>query len=185
MIPKSLFAADRRHHTCLYDAREALPASPGGPPSTGQNKLRVLNPILPLASRAGRADRRGRMVRPPCPRSRSPPPPPLSFSSSAFSCPPALLPPLFLLISFVFPRGPQYGARPAAHRRPHPHSACWRMRTSRRLPPKYLVERERERERRDFSLLGNNASAQNTSVLGCTVLQNHVIEALALDVQDR
>ena len=38
-------SADRRHHTCLRDAR-ALPSSP--PPSTGQKKLRVLNPILIL-----------------------------------------------------------------------------------------------------------------------------------------
>ena len=48
MIPRSLIAADRRHHACLRDAREQLPASPGGPPSTGQKKLRVLNPILRL-----------------------------------------------------------------------------------------------------------------------------------------
>jgi hypothetical protein len=46
VIPKSLFAADRRHHTSRR--KGALPASPGGPPSTGQKKLRVLNPILRL-----------------------------------------------------------------------------------------------------------------------------------------
>ena len=45
MIPRSLIAADRRHHTCLRDARQHCQ---GGPPSTGQKKLRVLNPILRL-----------------------------------------------------------------------------------------------------------------------------------------
>ena len=45
MIPRSLI------ETPYLSARRkgALPASPGGPPSTGQKKLRVLNPILRLA----------------------------------------------------------------------------------------------------------------------------------------
>ena len=47
MIPRSLIAADRRHHLSAR-RKGALPASPGGPPSTGQKKLRVLNPILRL-----------------------------------------------------------------------------------------------------------------------------------------
>ena len=40
----------RRQETPHLSARrkEALPASPGGPPCTGQKKLRVLNPILRL-----------------------------------------------------------------------------------------------------------------------------------------
>ena len=40
----------RRQETPHLSARRkgALPASPGGPPSTGQKKLRVLNPILRL-----------------------------------------------------------------------------------------------------------------------------------------
>ena len=45
VIPRSLIAADRRHHTCLRDAREHCRPLP---PSTGQKKLRVLNPILRL-----------------------------------------------------------------------------------------------------------------------------------------
>jgi len=42
--------ARRRQKTPHLSARRkrALPASPGGPPSTGQKKLRVLNPILRL-----------------------------------------------------------------------------------------------------------------------------------------
>ena len=40
----------RRQETPYLSARRkrALPASPGGPPSTGRKKLRVLNPILGL-----------------------------------------------------------------------------------------------------------------------------------------
>ena len=49
MISKSLFAADRRHHICLRDAKEHC--RPLGPPSTGRKKLRVLNPILGLYQR--------------------------------------------------------------------------------------------------------------------------------------
>ena len=48
MIPRSLIAADRRHHTCLRDAREHCRPLQAGPPSTGRKKLRVLNPILRL-----------------------------------------------------------------------------------------------------------------------------------------
>jgi len=42
----------RRQETPHLSARRkgALPASPGGPPSTGQKKLRVLNPILKTVS---------------------------------------------------------------------------------------------------------------------------------------
>jgi len=55
VIPRSLIAADRRHHTCLR--KGALPTSPGGPPSAGQKKLRVLNPILRLYQPTGKSFR--------------------------------------------------------------------------------------------------------------------------------
>ena len=41
MTPRSLIAADRRHHTCLRDAREHCRPLQAAP-STGQKKLRVL-----------------------------------------------------------------------------------------------------------------------------------------------
>ena len=47
MVPLSLIAADRRHHTCLRDAREYCRPLQAAR-RTGQKKLRVLNPILGL-----------------------------------------------------------------------------------------------------------------------------------------
>ena len=48
MIPKGLFAADRRHHTCLHDVREHCRPLQAARPVPGKKKLRVLNPILRL-----------------------------------------------------------------------------------------------------------------------------------------
>ena len=48
VIPRSLIAADRRHHTCLHDAREHCRPLQAARQVPGKKKLRVLNPILRL-----------------------------------------------------------------------------------------------------------------------------------------
>ena len=47
MIPRSLIAADRRHHTCLRDAREHCRPLQAAR-QVFAKKVRVLNPILRL-----------------------------------------------------------------------------------------------------------------------------------------
>ena len=48
MVPLSLIAADRRHHTCLRDAKEHCRSLQAARQVPGKKKLRVLNPILGL-----------------------------------------------------------------------------------------------------------------------------------------